>query len=267
MLASQGAGLVLAAIWVLASGDGVPPLHDVLPAVIAGAAGAGALSAFYRALSIGTMSIVAPISATGALVPVVVGLAGGDRPGAVQGVGMAAAVIGVVLASREDPPDDAAAARSGEPGRRAGGNAAAKAADARRSVALALVAALGFGLFLTLMKPASDHSVPWALLFARIASVSAIGLAAGIAGAAVRPVFTPAALPGVALVGALDVGANALYGLATTKGLLSIVSVLGDLYPVSTILLARLVLREQVRRSQEAGILAVLAGVALIAAG
>jgi drug/metabolite transporter (DMT)-like permease len=132
---------------------------------------------------------------------------------------------------------------------------------------LALVAALGFGLFLTLMKPASAHSVPWALVFARLASVTAIGLAAGARGAAVRPAFTAAALPGVALVGALDVGANALYGVATTKGLLSIVSVLGDLYPVSTILLARLVLRERVRRSQEAGIIAVLAGVAMIAAG
>jgi drug/metabolite transporter (DMT)-like permease len=267
MLASQGAGLALAAIWVLASGDGPPPAHDVLPGVAAGAGGAIALSAFYRALSIGTMSIVAPISATGALVPVVVGVAGGDRPGAVQAVGMAVAVVGVVLASREDQQvDDAAAAHSGEPGRRAGGHAA-KAADARRSVALALVAALGFGLFLTLMKPASDHSVPWALLFARLASVSAIGLAAAATGAAVRPVFRRAALPGVALVGALDVGANALYGVATTKGLLSIVAVLGDLYPVSTILLARLVLRERVRRSQEAGIIAVLAGVAMIAAG
>jgi uncharacterized membrane protein len=248
MLVSQATGLVFVAIWVIAARDPLPPASDVLPAVIAGTGGAVALSAFYRALSIGTMSIVAPISATGALVPVITGLAGGDHPSAAQGAGMAAAVVGVILASREQQEGGAAV-------------------DARRSVLLALVAAAGFGLFLTLLKPASDHSVPWALLFVRLSSVSTIGIAAAVRGAAVRPVFAARALPAVALVGTLDVAANALYALATTKGLLSIVSVLGDLYPVSTILLARAVLQERVRRSQEAGIVAVLAGVALIAAG
>jgi drug/metabolite transporter (DMT)-like permease len=248
MLASQATGLLFVAVWVLASGDAVPPGHDVLPAVIAGAGGAVALSAFYRALSIGTMSIVAPISATGALVPVITGLIGGDKPSGVQAAGMAAAVVGVILASRE--------AREG-----------GAAVDARRSVMLALVAAAGFGAFLTLLKPASGHSVPWALLFVRLSSVGAIGLAAAVRRDTVRPVFSAGALPAVALVGTLDVAANALYALATTKGLLSIVSVLGDLYPVSTILLARAILGERVRRSQEAGIVAVLAGVALIAAG
>ena len=248
MLVSQATGLVWVLVWVAASRDGVPPAGDILPAVVAGAGGAVALSAFYRALSIGTMSIVAPISATGALVPVITGLAGGARPSGVQAGGMVAAVIGVILASREQQEGGAAV-------------------DARRSVLLALVAAAGFGMFLTLLKPASDHSVPWALLFVRLSSVTAIGLVAAARGDSVRPAFTASALPAVALVGTLDVAANALYAVATTKGLLSIVSVLGDLYPVSTILLARAVLHERVRRSQEAGIVAVLAGVALIAAG
>jgi drug/metabolite transporter (DMT)-like permease len=69
------------------------------------------------------------------------------------------------------------------------------------------------------------------------------------------------------VVGLLDVGANGLYAWATTKGLLSVVAVLGALYPVSTVLLARVVLEERVRRVQEVGIVAALAGVALIAAG
>jgi drug/metabolite transporter (DMT)-like permease len=249
MLGSQGIGLVFVSIWVIASGESPPGAGDLLPAVVAGAGGAVALSAFYRALSIGTMSIVAPISATGALVPVITGVAGGDRPSAAQVAGMAAAVVGVVLASRES--DD-------------GGGAAA---DARRSVGLALVAALGFGLFLTLLKPAADHSVPWALLTVRIASVTVIAAAVLVRRAPVGAAFTREALPSIALVGTLDVAANALYAIATTKGLLSIVSVLGDLYPVSTILLARAVLRERVRRSQEVGIVSVLVGVALIAAG
>jgi drug/metabolite transporter (DMT)-like permease len=248
MLASQATGLLWVLVWVAISGDGVPPAADVAPALVAGAGGAVALGAFYRALSIGTMSIVAPISSTGALVPVVTGVASGDRPGGVQVAGMVAAVVGVVLASRES-----------DEGRRVG--------DARRSVGLALVAAVGFGLFLTLLKPAADHSVPWALAFVRASSVTTIAVAAAARGYRVAQVLRPRALPAVALVGTLDTGANALYALATTKGLLSIVAVLGDLYPVSTILLARMVLGERVRRSQEAGILAVLAGVALIAAG
>jgi drug/metabolite transporter (DMT)-like permease len=129
------------------------------------------------------------------------------------------------------------------------------------------VAAAGFGTFLSLMDPASAPSVPWALLAARLASTACL-----LAAAAARPVDWRALrggriLPAILLVGALDVGANALYALALGEGLLSVVSVLGSLYPVMTVVLARIVLGERVRRSQEAGIGGVLVGVALIAAG
>jgi drug/metabolite transporter (DMT)-like permease len=77
----------------------------------------------------------------------------------------------------------------------------------------------------------------------------------------------PRRLGALALVGLLDAGANGLYAAAATEGLLSVVAVLGALYPVSTVLLARAVLGERVRRIQEVGIVAALAGVALIAAG
>jgi uncharacterized membrane protein len=248
LLVSQASGLAAIAIAIAIARPDVPALVDLWPAAAAGVAGAIALSAFYRALAIGTMSIVAPISATGAGVPVVVGIAGGDRPAALQLAGIVAAVVGVVLASRElDEPHPE--------GR----------VPERTSIALALVAALGFGTFFVGMDAGADASVPWALLANRTASVSAVLL---VVGAARVPLpGSPRRLAPLVLVGLLDAGANGLYAWGTTEGLVSVVAVLGSLYPVATVLLARLVLGERVRRVQEVGIVAALAGVALIAAG
>ena len=105
----------------------------------------------------------------------------------------------------------------------------------------------------------------WALVVGRSTSVAVTGLAV----AALRPPLAvpTARLPALATVGILDVSANALYGAAATKGLLSVVAVLGSLYPVVTVLLARAVLGERVRPIQDAGIAAALVGVALIAGG
>jgi drug/metabolite transporter (DMT)-like permease len=247
LVVSQAAGLAGLVVLVAARGEGPPPVGDLWPAAAAGAAGAAALGAFYHGLAIGTMSIVAPISATGAAIPVAVGLAGGDRPSALQSAGVAVAVVGVVLASREIDESGARPER------------------ARRSVALALVAAVGFGSFFVGMNRAADADVFWALLVARSTSV----LLAGAAVAALRPAFAVprGRLPALALVGALDVSANALYAWASTEGLLSLVAVLGSLYPVVTVVLARAVLREQVRPIQDLGIVAALLGVGLIAGG
>jgi drug/metabolite transporter (DMT)-like permease len=245
---SQAVGLAGVALAVGIGGEPAPALGELWPAAAGGVAGMIALGAFYRGLAIGTMSIVAPISATGAAVPVFVGLATGERPGAAQLAGIAIAVTGVVLAAREEEPEGSPAA-----------------AVARRSVLLALVAALGFGTFFVGMDAAADEDVFWALLAARTASFSVLCVALAVA----RPDF-----PGegatwglIAAVGAGDLGANALFAAATNEGLLSIVSVLGSLYPVVTVLLARAFLGERVRRSQEVGIVAALAGVALIASG
>jgi drug/metabolite transporter (DMT)-like permease len=246
MFVSQAAGLALVVVLVLAT-ERSGPQPEVLWAAVGGAGGVVALTCFYHALAIGTMSIVAPISATGAALPVIVGVATGDRPSPVQAAGLALAVVGVVLASREMAHDEE------------------QAETARLSIALAVIAALGFGGFLIAMDAASEDSVQWALLSARGASVTILLLITLIASAP-RLVPRPDA-PAVCAVGILDLGANGLFALASTKGLLSIVGVCGSLYPVTTIVLARVLLGERVRRVQEAGIVAVLAGVALIAAG
>jgi drug/metabolite transporter (DMT)-like permease len=157
-------------------------------------------------------------------------------------------VAGVVLASRELDQDRPATA-----------------VPARTSILLALVAAVGFGTFFIGMDRAAAASVPWTMLAARATSVLAVAIAVAVA--RVPLPRTPRRLGALTVVGLLDVGANGLYAWATTKGLLSVVAVLGALYPVSTVLLARVVLEERVRRVQEVGIVAALAGVALIAAG
>jgi drug/metabolite transporter (DMT)-like permease len=245
MLTSQVGGLLVLLVIVPIVAGAPPAAVKLLPAVGAGVAGIIALTSFYRALSIGTMSIVAPISATAVVVPVVVGIAGGEHPAALQLGGIGAAVIGVVLASREED------VRAPSP--------------ARTSVLLALVAAAGFGGFFVGLRPSARVNLAWALVAVRAASVVLL-----IAAAAVRrppAVREPRALVVLALVGLLDLSANGLYALATRHGLLSVVAVGASLYPLVTVVLARMLLGERVRRLQEVGIVAALAGVVLIAAG
>jgi drug/metabolite transporter (DMT)-like permease len=242
----EGAGLAGVLVVIALSGEPLPGSRAVIASLVAGVAGIGSLGLFYRALAIGTMSIVAPISASGVALPVVVGIATGDSLSVVVSAGLAITVAGIVLASRESPeaePQDARARRT--------------------SVVLALLAAAGFGTYFVLSDVASDYSVLWLLALSRVIVVPAM---AGV-------VLASRARAGgsdlLTLVGAglLDVAATGLYGLALTKGELSIVSVVGALYPVSTVLLARVVLGERLRPVQAAGVAAAFTGVALIVAG
>jgi drug/metabolite transporter (DMT)-like permease len=178
---------------------------------------------------------------------VIVGLSTGERPSGLQLAGMLAALVGVVLASRE--PDEGPE----------------RAAAARRSIALALVAALGIGTFFVGMDAAADADVAWAMLTARGVSVGALVAAAVVLRPAVRAPLP--ALPVLAVIGLLDASANGMFAYASTLGLLSLVAVLGSLYPVVTIALARAVLAERVQRVQAAGVALALAGVAAIAGG
>jgi drug/metabolite transporter (DMT)-like permease len=205
--------------------------------------------AFYRALSIGTMSIVAPVASTGVGLPVLVGLATGDQPGLLRSLGLAAAVVGVVLASREAP----------------GGSADPRLQ--RQSVMLAIVAGLGFGMYFVLAEISSRGDVGWALLLSRTSStpfIVAFALLAVRRGGR-RPGGRQLAI--LAGIGLLDLGANVLYNTSTTLGELSTVSVASSLYPVTTVLLAAALLGERVRGVQRTGVVIALCGVVLIAAG
>ena len=247
LLVAQVAAVALGVTFVLASSDPFPDLGPAALATGAGVAGCAALAAFYRGLAIGTMSIVAPVSATGAAVPVLVGVATGERPGAVQVAGIVLAMIGIVLAARE-------------PGGAAPGPAV------RASLGLALLAALGFGSFFVLLDAATeDAGAPWALLFVRVGEVALLGALA----VATRPRMPSGLRDGAPLlgIGALDFTATALFALATQEGLLSVVAVVGSLYPAVTVVLARIVLAERVSRAQEVGVAVTLVGVMAISAG
>jgi drug/metabolite transporter (DMT)-like permease len=250
LLTSQGVGLVLITAVVLAAGTGPPAAGIMLVAALGSIAGIAGLAAFYRGLVVGAMGVVAPISATAAAIPVAVGLAGGERPSTLQVVGMLVVLVGVVLASRE-----------------AGGPVGADGRSARvaAGAGLALVAALGFGTFFVVVDYASEADPLWTILAARATGV--VLLSTLLAAGRRRVALDRRDAPGLIAIGAFDVAANTMFALASTQGLLSVVAVLASLYPVATIILARVVLGERVRAVQRTGALGALAGVVLITAG
>jgi drug/metabolite transporter (DMT)-like permease len=218
--------------------------HGFAIGLAAGAAGGLGLAAFYRALSVGTVSVVAPVAACGAVVPLVLSLAAGDDPRAVALVGAVVALAGAVMASLEE--------RSAEE------------AERRDAVVLAGVAALLLGLFVFFLGRASQHGGALsALVGARTGSLSLLAVWAAATRTRVRLGRDARA---VAAVGLMDVVANALFAIASREGLLAIVSVLGSLYPVPTVVLAHVVLRERISGVQRAGVIVALLGVAMVAA-
>ncbi|MCW2545130.1 MAG: hypothetical protein JWM40_2682 [Frankiales bacterium] len=223
----------------------------LLPGVAAGLIGASALGAFYAALSQGTMGVIAPVAALGTLLPVLAGLVRGESPSALQIAGIAVAIAGVVLASGPELSGGASA----------------------RPLLLAVGAALGFGtVAILLAKGADDGGVLATVVTMRATSTTLLllGLLVLVARRRGQPLT---GLPGRAdlllltAVGVGDVGANAAFASATTGGLLSVVSVLGSLYPVVTAVLAQQVHHESLTRVQVIGVAGALGGVALLAAG
>lgn len=218
-------------------------------AMLSGIAGVVGLVSFYAALAAGTMGVVSPIAALGVVVPVLVGLARGERPGTLQVAGIVVAIAGVVLAS----------------GPELSGRAGA------RPLLLAGVAAVGFGFALLAIAEGSRSSTVMTLVTMRTTSVTLlvaallVALGRGFPRADLR--LGRADLLLVALVGVGDVSANLTFGLASTRGLVSVVAVLGSLYPVVTVLLARVLHGERLGTAQTVGVAGALGGVALIAVG
>lgn len=250
--ASQLAGLVGIAVVAVAAGELGAPTGYLPWAVGAGLAGVIGLVAFYAALASGTMGVVSPIAALGVVVPLAVGLGRGERPGALQLAGIALAVAGVVLASGPE--------LSGRAG--------------SRPLALAVVAAAGFGLALLSIAEGSRSSTIMTLVAMRATSVTVLGTALLVLARRARRRGTPGglgldarAVALITLVGAGDVTANLTFGLASTRGLVSVVAVLGSLYPVVTVLLARVLQHERLGPVQTVGVAGALAGVVLIGAG
>ena len=242
---SQAIGLAGVLLWVWVASEPFPGVTELLPAALAGVAGLIGLGALYRGLAVGAMGIVAPISAASPIVPLAVDAAQGVVPGALQWLGVALVLAGIVTLSREP---------AGRGQRIAAG------------AGLAIVAALGFGLFFVGLDAGADESAPWAVVSARSASVTlAVAAAVFVTRTSLRaPRGLLVALVGV---GVFDTAANVLVAFATTKGAAGIVAVLSALYPVVTVVLARLVLGEQLSVARRVGGAVALTGAALVAAG
>jgi drug/metabolite transporter (DMT)-like permease len=247
VLGSQLAGLALVVAIVAIRGHPLPGGDFVLYAAASSVGGIVGLTAFYKALSIGAMGVVAPLSSTAAVIPLAVGLATGDTLSVLQAAGVALAIVGVALASRE-ASDEAK-----------GSTAVAKGAG------YALISALGFGWFFVAIAHASDADVMWAVCVNR--TVSALLLTGALLVTRPRLGLKLPDMRVLVVVGVLDTAANGFFALASTKGLISVVSVLASLYPIATVVLARFVLHERLQAIQRIGAAAALAGVALISAG
>jgi drug/metabolite transporter (DMT)-like permease len=245
LLISQVVALALLAFFVVTRGDGPPDAGSLAWGAAAGLCETVGVAALYRGLAMGTMSIVAPAAATAPVVPLVVGMAGGEVPGPLQTAGIGVAIVGIAITSWQR--GTTAASRVGP------------------SILYGLLAALGFGFFFTAMDIASDGDIGWALLLARFASVAVIAAVA----VALRPRkgVRKADLPAIALIGALIVAADSMYATASTLGLLGIVAVLGTLHTVVTIALARIILKEHLQLIQRIGVSITIAAVVAIAAG
>jgi drug/metabolite transporter (DMT)-like permease len=241
---SQAVALIALLVVSTALGSWAMPGAYLWYGVAAGVLGSIGIVAFYRALAIGPMGLVAAVGSTAVILPVFAGLLHGERPGPVQYAGIALAIGGVVLASGPEFTS-AEQVRS-------------------KAILLALVAALGFGGYFWTMAEAAGHNLPMILVTQRLTNLAVGGALLVGTRTAVR--FTAADLPMLTFVGLGDVAANATYALATRHGTLSVVAVLASLYPLVTALLARTVLGERLRRVQQIGAVTAMTGALILAA-
>ena len=245
LVVSQFVGLVGVYVWVLISGDAFPGVDELAAAGAAGIVAMVGLAALYRGFAAGAIGIVAPISAASPIVPLTVDAAQGVVPSGVQWLGVLLVVGGIVVLSLEPASTGSQRIAAG--------------------AGLALIAALGFGLFFVGIDAGADESPAWAVAAARTASVPVAALAA----LATRvPLTAPRSLlPLLVAVGVFDTSANILVAAAADRGAIGIVAVLSSLYPVVTVVLAWLILGERLAATKRAGGAVALAGAALVAAG
>jgi drug/metabolite transporter (DMT)-like permease len=243
---AQLIGLFTLVVVSVVAAESRPDQAEILWSLAAGVGGAIAIASFYRALALGEMGVVAPLTAVvGAGVPIVVSFAVGERVGPLQAAGIACALAAVVVVS----------------------TGSASRPTAWRTLPFVVAAGVGFAFFFVSMDRATASSghlwLP--LLMARVsAGAILVAIATATRGVSVRAAGRH--LPLLVLVGLGDLGGSLFFMLANANGPLSIAVVLSSLYPVTTALLAWLILRERLGRPQIAAAALALAGIALIAA-
>lgn len=253
VLLSQVAGTVLLLVALPFFVESGPTASALAWGGASGVAGSTGVLFLYKGLAAGRMSVVAPItSVEAAVVPVVWGLAGGERPPAVALAGVLVALVAVVLVAGFEPAEAV------------GGGAPPRRGRLAPGVPEALIAGVAFGAFFVLLDGAGDETGLWPLVGGRTASLTILTIL--VLARRERISAAPGTRLPIVTAGALDVAANLLYLLATREGLLTIVAVLTSLYPASTILLARIVLGERMGRLQVAGLALATVGVVMMTA-
>lgn len=244
---SQFAGLIALVLVLPLLPDSDPLRSDWISGAAAGVTGGIGVALLYRALAIGSMAIVAPITAVCAVtVPVAAAIGLGERPGWGRLAGIALALVAIVLVSQQTMSDEKVGAVS----KRSSG------------IGIALVSGVAIGLFFLTLAQTSAGAGMWPLVAARAVSFLLFSV---LALATRRSMRMPANVAAIAIAGGvLDMLANVLYLMATRYGPLSIVVTLSSLYPASTVLLARTVLREHLNWRQGVGIVCALGAVMLI---
>ena len=234
------AGLASMLVMALLTREPIPPLNSLLWGAFAGFIGAFGIAALYRALAVGRMGVVAPVAAvvTGVL-PVLIGTYTEGLPGRLQLAGFALALLSIWLVA---------------------GNS--ETGDSRRGIGLAALAGVMFGLFLIAGKQAGQSGIFWPLVAARISSTGLMLVLVAVTPRDSRPLR--AALWPMLACGVLDSTGNALFIAATRHGRLDVAAVLSSLYPASTVILARYLLKEPIGQVQSIGIVCALVAVALI---
>jgi len=245
-LVSVCTGLLVATVVVAILGDPFPPGSDVAWSAASGLMSLVGAASFYAALAGGTMSVVAPVTAViSAVVPVVVGFAGGERPTLLSTTGIVVAIVAVALVS--------------------GASGGGAQRTPRRIAGLAVLAGLGFGLLFVFLDRTGDDSGVWPLFIGQVTSIPV--LAAIVVVRRIPITGFPRRHVLAFVAGALAVTANICYLLATRQGLLSLVAVITALYPASTVALATLIDGERMSRSQVAGLGLVVVALGMVTAG
>jgi drug/metabolite transporter (DMT)-like permease len=246
LMVSSFFGLGAILVIVVVRGVAPPGSPVLLLAVVGGGAGLAAMFLLYRGLSIGSMAIVAPISATGVILPVIVSLVAGDNPTPLQKLGMAVAIAGAILASLEKNND---------------GNSRRLATG----VGLAIGSAIAAGIFFIVMDQASEVDPYWAAFLMRLSYFAFLILIFLLKRPAVQA--GKVHMPAIIVLGICDALAGFAYALATTHGILGLVAVVGALYPTVTVLLSMLILHERPQPAQFIGVVLAVGGIAFISAG
>ena len=250
VLTSQGIGLLSMALILPLLPSATPTPGDLAWGGVAGLAGGLGVALLYRALAIGRMAVVAPVTAVCAVaIPVTVGVFLGEELAWLTVVGVGLAIVAIVLVSQQGSAAPA--------GRRAG--------TVPRGVGLALASGVAIGLFFLALAETDARAGMWPIVAARAASVTCFGVMVLISGQALR--MAPPATRIAVAVGVIDVCANALYLVATRYGPLSVVVTLSSLYPATTVVLARLILGEGLNVWQAVGLACALTAIALIVGG